>query len=126
MSSEIMRKMFSPKSLALIGASREPGKLGHITLKNLIDGGFKGKIFPVNPEAADVLGLKAYPSVKDVADEIDLAVVTVPAILVPKVIRECGEKGIKAAIIISAGFRETGSQGEALEQQYPESLTPRR
>lgn len=117
MSSEIMRKMFSPKSLALIGASREPGKLGHITLKNLIDGGFKGKIFPINPEAPDVLGLKAYPSVKNVPDEIDLAVVTVPAILVPKVIRECGEKGIKAAIIISAGFRETGAQGEALEQE---------
>jgi acetyl coenzyme A synthetase (ADP forming)-like protein len=121
MSSEIMRKMFSPKSLALIGASREPGKLGHITLKNLIDGGFKGKIFPVNPEAPDVLGLKAYPSVKNVADEIDLAVVTVPAILVPKVIHECGEKGIKAAIIISAGFRETGAQGEALEQETLEA-----
>jgi acetyl coenzyme A synthetase (ADP forming)-like protein len=109
--------MFSPKSVALIGASREPGKLGHITLKNLIDGGFKGKIFPVNPEAPEVLGLKAYPSVKNVADEIDLAVVTVPAVLVPRVMRECGEKGIEVAIVISAGFRETGPQGDALEQE---------
>ena len=117
MSSAVLRNMFSPKSVALIGASREPGKLGHITLKNLIDGGFKGKIFPVNPEAPEVLGLKAYPSVKNVADEIDLAVVTVPAVLVPSVMRECGEKGIEVAIVISAGFRETGPQGDALEQE---------
>lgn len=117
MMSEVLRKILSPKSIALIGASREPKKLGHITLRNLIEGGFKGKIFPINPEAGEVLGLNAYPSVMKIPSDVDLAIVAVPAVLVPKVIEECGKKGIKAAIIISAGFREVGAQGEACEQE---------
>lgn len=117
MTTEIIQKMLRPRSIALIGASREPKKLGHITLKNLIEGGFKGRIFPINPEAGEVLGLRVYQSVTKVPEAIDLAVLAVPAVLVPKVIKECGQKGIKAAIIISAGFREVGPQGEACEQE---------
>jgi len=117
MTTEIIQKMLRPRSIALIGASREPKKLGHITLKNLIEGGFKGKIFPINPEAGEVLGLRAYQSVLKVPETIDLAILAVPAVLVPKVIEECGQKSIKAAIIISAGFREVGPQGEACEQE---------
>lgn len=117
MTTEIIQKMLRPRSIALIGASREPKKLGHITLKNLIEGGFKGRIFPINPEAGEVLGLQVYQSVTKVPEAIDLAVLAVPAVLVPKVIEECGQKGIKAAIIISAGFREVGPQGEACEQE---------
>lgn len=117
MASQVLQRILRPRTIAMIGASRKPRKLGHITLKNLIEGGFKGKIFPINPEAEGVLGLKAYASVKEVPDEVDLAVIAVPAALVPNVIRECGEKGIKAAIVISAGFRETGPQGDACEQE---------
>jgi len=117
MMTEIIKKMLRPRSIALIGASREPKKLGHITLKNLIEGGFKGRIFPINPEAGEVLGLQVYPNVMKVPEAIDLAVLAVPAVLVPQVIKECGQKGIKAAIIISAGFREVGPKGEACEQE---------
>jgi len=117
MTSDILERIFRPKSIAIIGASREPGKLGHITLKNLIEGGFKGKILPINPEASEVLGLKAYPSIRNIPHDIDLAVIAVPATQVPRIVEECGEKRIKAAIIISAGFREVGPQGEALEQE---------
>jgi len=117
MMTEVIQKILKPNSIALIGASREPKKLGHITLKNLIEGGFKGRIFPINPEAGEVLGLQAYKSIAKVPEAIDLAVLAVPAVLVPKVIKECGQKGIKAAIIISAGFREVGPQGEVCEQE---------
>lgn len=117
MTTEVIQKILKPNSIALIGASREPKKLGHITLKNLIEGGFKGRIFPINPEAGEVLGLQAYQSISKVSEDIDLALIAVPATLVPKVIEECGQKGVKAAIIISAGFREVGPQGEACEEE---------
>ena len=121
MMTEVIQKILKPNSIALIGASREPKKLGHITLKNLIEGGFKGKIFPINPEAGEVLGLQVYQSVMKVPESIDLAVLAVPAVIVPKVIKECGQKGVKAAIIISAGFREVGPQGEVYEQETIEA-----
>lgn len=117
MTIEIIQNILKPRSIAMIGASREPKKLGHITLRNLIEGGFKGKIFPINPEAGEVLGLQAYESILKVPERVDLAILAVPAALVPKVIGECGQKGIKAAIIISAGFREVGPQGEACEEE---------
>lgn len=118
--SEVLHKLFRPRSIALIGASRDPKKLGNIILRNIISGGFRGKIFPINPEAEEIYGLKVYPSVLKVPEEVDLAVITVPAVIVPQVIKECGEKGIKIAIVISAGFRETGQEGEALERKIVE------
>ncbi|MEM4696901.1 MAG: CoA-binding protein, partial [Zestosphaera sp.] len=117
MSSDI-RLFFEPKSVAVIGASRDPLKTGHIILRNIIEGGYKGGIYPINPSADEILGLKCYKSVLEVPESIDLAVVVVPARLVPNVINELSIKGVKAAVIISGGFRETGTQeGLRLEEE---------
>jgi acetyl coenzyme A synthetase (ADP forming)-like protein len=114
-------KFFKPSSVAVIGASREPGKLGHEILRNIIDAGFKGGIYPINPKADEVLGLKCYPSIKDVPAQVDLAVVIVPAKFVPSVIADCVVKGIRAAVVISGGFGETGAVGAELERQMLEA-----
>lgn len=98
---------FNPRSVAVIGASRNPHKIGHVILRNFVEE-FKGEIFPINPNAKEIIGLKCYPSVKAVRRPIDLAVIAVPAPIVPKVLRECVQKRIKAAIIISGGFGEVG------------------
>ncbi len=104
---------FEPKSVAVIGASTDPQKLGYAVVKNLADGGYGniGKIFPINLKADEILGYKAYPSVLEVQDTIDLAVIVIPYKYVPDALRICGEKDIPAAIIISAGFREAGKDG---------------
>jgi len=112
-----LRNFFEPSSVAVIGASREPGKLGHEILRNIIEAGFKGKLYPVNPKADEILGLKCYPSIKMVPTKVGLAVIIVPARFVPSVITDCGAKGIRAAIVISGGFRESGPAGEKLERQ---------
>lgn len=112
-----LRPLFEPKSVAVIGASRDPAKTGHIILKNIIDAGFKGKLYPINPKAGEILGIKAYSSLKEVPDDIDLAVFVIPARFVPAVMEEAGQKGVKAAVIISGGFRETGPEGAKLEHE---------
>jgi len=112
---------FRPSSVAIIGASREPGKLGHEVLRNIIEAGFKGEVYPVNPKADEVLGLKCYPSIKDVPSQVDLAVVIVPAKFVPSVIADCGAKGTRAVVVISGGFGETGPAGGELERQMLET-----
>jgi acetate---CoA ligase (ADP-forming) len=112
--------LFYPKSIAVIGASRQPGSVGHSLLANLLMNRFQGVIFPVNPKAASVLGIKCYPRVLEISDDIDLAVVVVPGPAVPGVIEECGQMGIKAAIVISAGFKEVGGQGTILERRVQE------
>ena len=106
--------LLRPDSIAVIGAAREPQKIGHVVVKNLIAGGFpKEKIFPVNPNADTILDLKCYASVKDIPDEVDMAVIVVPAKVVPQVLKECGEKGVKTVALISAGFKEVGNvEGE--------------
>ncbi len=109
--------IFYPKSIALIGASRQPGSVGQSLLANLLGSRYQGIIFPVNPKADGVLGIKAYPSVLKVPDEVDLAVVVVPSRLVPAVLDDCGKKGIRGAIIISAGFKEIGGEGVELERR---------
>ncbi len=116
-----IKSFFNPKNVAVIGASREPGKLGYQILQNIIEAGFKGEIYPINPKADEILGLKCYPSVKDVPKRVELAVVVVPSKIVPSVIEDCGEKGVKAAVVISGGFSETGPEGEKLEQQMLEA-----
>jgi acetyltransferase len=113
----MLDNFFNPKSIAVIGASRTPGKVGYDVLKNLIQYGYQGVIYPINPEASEILGLKAYPSILDVSDEIGLAVVVVPPKRVLEVIGQCGQKGIDAAVIITAGFRESGSEGTKLEDE---------
>jgi acetyltransferase len=112
--------MFSPRSVAVIGASSLPGKWGFILPINLMTRGYAGRLYLVNNRARSVLGHRTYNSILDVDDEIDLALVAVPAPSVPAVIRECGRKKIKNAVIISANFKETGEQGEKLQQDLIE------
>lgn len=114
--SEVITKLLRPNSIAVIGAAREPTKIGHVILKNILEHSFpREKVYPVNPNADEVLGLKCYKSVKDVPSNVDLAVIAVPAKIVPQVLRECVEKGVKAIAIVSAGFKEVGNVKEELE-----------
>lgn len=111
---------FTPRTIAVIGASTSPTKLGHAVVKNLLEGGFakdQRQIYPINPNAKEILGLAAYPSVMDIPGPIDLAVIVIPYASVPQAIHQCGEKGIAAAIIISAGFREAGKEGLQRERE---------
>jgi acetate---CoA ligase (ADP-forming) len=103
--------------VAIIGASATPNKVGYILVRNMLKSGYQGKLYPINPQGGQILGLKAYMSVTDVPEDIDLAVVAIPAKLIPPVIEECGEKHVKSMIIISAGFKETGKEGAELEAQ---------
>jgi acetyl coenzyme A synthetase (ADP forming)-like protein len=108
--------LFRPRSVAIIGASRTPGKVGHILTKNVIESGFPGGIYPINPKADEILGKRCYPSITEISDEVDLAVVSIPSNYVLQVAEECGEKGVKALIVISAGFKEIGREGALLEE----------
>lgn len=104
-----LKELFSPESVAIIGASRHPGKIGYTILRNIIEYGYKGKIYPINPKADEILGLKAYPSVLNVPDKIDMAIVAVPVKIVPKVAEDCGKKGVKVLVVITSGFGEVGN-----------------
>lgn len=104
-----MKRLMQPKAVAVIGASDETGKIGNSVMKNLINGGYKGQIVPIHPKAAEIMGHKAYKSVKEVPGEIDTAVFAIPAKLVPGALIECGEKGIAGAVLIPSGFAETGN-----------------
>jgi acetyltransferase len=108
---------FSPKSVAVIGATEKAGHVGRAILWNLISSPFGGVVYPVNPKRAAVLGIRAYPSISAVPEPVELAVVVTPAESVPQVMRECAAAGVTGAVIISAGFRETGSRGLELERQ---------
>ncbi len=100
--------MFKPKSIAIVGASRDPHSIGFSVVKNLIDSKYPGKIYPVNPKADEILDLKCYHSIMEVPDDVDLAVITVPAQITPGVVEECGKKGVKGLAIIASGFSEVG------------------
>ena len=104
-----MKRIMQPKSVAVIGASNENGKIGNSVMKNLINGGYKGQIFPIHPSADEIMGHKAYKSVKDVPQEIDTAVFAIPAKFVAGALIECGEKKIAGAVLIPSGFSETGN-----------------
>ena len=104
-----MNRIMRPKTLAVIGASAEDGKIGNSVMKNLINGGYKGQIYPIHPKADEILGYKAYRSVKDVPGDIDVAVFAIPAKFVAQALTECGEKGIAGAVLIPSGFAETGN-----------------
>lgn len=104
-----MNRIMKPQAVAVIGASDEAGKIGNSVMKNLINGGYKGAIYPIHPKAAEIMGMKAYKSVKDVPGEIDTAVFAIPAKLVAGALTECGEKGIAGAVLIPSGFAETGN-----------------
>jgi acetyltransferase len=112
--------IFSPKSVAVIGATETQGTVGRTVLWNLISNPFGGAVFPVNPKRPNVLGIKAYPKVTEVPEKVDLAVITTPASTVPEIIKECVDFGVKGVIVISAGFKETGPEGVELERQILE------
>ncbi len=109
--------IFAPKTVAVIGASEKPGSVGRNLLWNLITNPFGGTVFPINPQHSSILGIKAYSTIFDVPEKIDLAVIATPASTVPKIIADGVDAGIKGAIIISAGFKEVGEKGLALEQE---------
>jgi len=117
-----LRNLFYPQSVAVIGASNVKGKLGYNVVWNLINNGFKGKIYPINPNENEVQGIKAYPSIRDVPDSIDVAIVLVPAEITPKVIDECCASGVKYIIVESAGYSEKGEEGRVLECAIKEIL----
>lgn len=102
-------KLFYPQSIAIVGASTKEGSVGNDLAKNLATQGYEGKIYPVNPKAEELYGLKVYPSMTAVGAPIDLALIAIPAVFVPDVLREAGELGVKAAVVISAGFKEVGN-----------------
>ncbi len=104
-----LRSAFSARSVAIIGASRNPGKIGYVVLENFVKGNYKGKVFAVNPNADKILNVRCYPSVLSIPERVELGIITVPGEMVPKVIEECGKKRVKACVIISAGFLEVGN-----------------
>ncbi len=104
-----MNRIMKPKAVAVIGASIEEGKIGNSVMKNLVNGGYQGKIYPIHPKAEEIMGYPAYKSVKDVPGEIDTAVFAIPAKLVAGALKECGEKKIAGAVLIPSGFGETGN-----------------
>ncbi len=112
-----MNRIMRPNAVAVVGASSEDGKIGNSVMKNLINGGYKGEIYPINPKADEILGYKAYKSVKDVPGVIDVAVFAVPAKFVAAALIECGEKQIPGAVLIPSGFAETGNEEGQLEIQ---------
>src|SRR5208282_5582185 len=114
--------MFAPGSVAVIGATSRPGTVGHAVLENLLHGKFQAKVYAVNAKHPEVLGLKTYASIRDIPGHVDLAIVATPATTVPQIIGECVEAGAKSAVVLSAGFRERGADGAALEQQIQEKL----
>lgn len=118
--------LFSPKSVALVGASRDSSSVGYGILKNLVTGcffesryckPFQGKVYAVNPNAQEILGIKCYPSIQDIKEDIDLVVIAIPAKIVPKVMKDCVKKRVKGVIVISAGFGEIGAEGKKLQDE---------
>jgi acyl-CoA synthetase (NDP forming) len=112
-----LEPIFKPQSVAVIGASTAPGKLGHDILANLKNGGFAGPLYPVNPKADEILGLKVYKSITETPGPPDLAVVVIPARLVPGTLEQAAASGVKAAVVITGGFAEAGEDGERLQDE---------
>lgn len=114
---QAMEKIFSPESIAFVGASNNTGKWGGIILHNLIDGGYQGKLYPVNPREDEIMKHKAYPSVSGIPGRVDLAIFTIPAAAMPGAISDCVKKGVKAGVVVTAGFGELGAEGRDLQDE---------
>ncbi|KAA3630888.1 MAG: CoA-binding protein [Proteobacteria bacterium] len=117
MKGHYLNNVFEPASIAVIGASEGEGSVGYQILHNLIQGGYEGPLYPVNPKHETIQGLKSYPSVTAIDHPVELAVIAIPARAIPGVIRECGEYGVEAAVVLSAGFAETGKAGLAKQRE---------
>jgi acetyl coenzyme A synthetase (ADP forming)-like protein len=111
------KELIYPESIAVVGSSSDPRKVGNAVLKNIIEGGFEGPIFPINPKSESILDIKCYPSLVDVPDNIDCAVIVVNRNIVPTIMKDCGKKNVKAAIIISSGFGETDEEGKNAQKE---------
>lgn len=118
MNLDILNGLLRPKSVAVVGASATPGKIGYTVVKNLRESGYEGAVYPINPKADEIMGYKVYPTLADVPGEVDAAVIVVPAKFVPEVTEECGKKGVKGLIVIASGFSEVGRKD--LEDQVVE------
>ena len=116
----MLEGFFNPGSVAVVGASREEGKTGYSIISNVIKYGFPGKIYPVNPKASEIMGLKSYPDLLSIEGDVDLAIIVIPPKFILNTIDECAKKGTKSVIIISAGFKETGGEGRKLEAELVE------
>jgi acetyltransferase len=114
--------LFKPRTVAVIGATEREGSVGRAVVSNLRVAAFQGKVYPVNPQHANILGLAAYPSISEIPETVDLAVIATPAATVPAIVGECVTAGVKSAIVISAGFREHGAEGQELERQIAREL----
>jgi len=114
-------RLFNPSSLAMVGASKDEYKTGSRFLKGIIERGFKGRIYPVNPKETEIMGLKSYPGLLSIPGEVDLVYITVPASAVPQIVAECSQKGVKFVVVHSAGFSETGTEGKKLEEAMLEN-----
>src|SRR5512140_2166027 len=112
-----LQTFFNPKSVAIVGASRQKGKVGYEILANMVAGGYAGKIYPINPKADEIDGLKVYPDLPSIGETPDLVIVIVPAQYVPGVLDECAKVHVKSVIIITAGFKEVGPEGKKLEEE---------
>ena len=110
-------KIFKPQSIAVIGASEKPGSIGRTLVENLVQGGFQGKVYPVNPKYRSILTLKAYSSILDTEGPVDLAIIAIPIATVPDMVKQCVNKKVDGAVIISAGGREVGPEGEDIEKR---------
>ncbi|MFQ5711574.1 MAG: acetate--CoA ligase family protein [Candidatus Geothermarchaeales archaeon] len=108
---------FTAKSVAVIGASSTPGKIGYVIFQNMSQYGYKGKVYPINPKLTEIFGIKCYPSVLDVPGEVELVVFAVSSKLVPQILRDCGRKGVKAGVIVSGGFKELGEEYREIEDE---------
>lgn len=115
-----LTSLFSPRSIAVIGASERPLSVGAVILGNLLDGGYQGKVFPVNPRHATVLGHNCWPSIEEVGARVELAIIATPARSIPEIMAQCGRAGVRNAIIVATGFGETGSSGALLERKVRE------
>ena len=113
----MLEALFNPASIAVIGASQDPKKVGYAVLDNLKKYDFRGGLYPVNPAGGEILGLKAYPKLADIGKGIDLAIIAIPARFVPDALKECADAGISSAVVLSAGFKEAGREGTLLEEQ---------
>jgi acetyltransferase len=114
----MLESLFRPKKVAVIGASSKELSIGNRVIKNLIDFGFRGEIYPINPKADEIRGIKAFKSITDCPDNIDVVHMVIPAKFVPQAVEDCGKKGVKNIIINSGGFSETGPEGEAIEKDF--------
>jgi acetyltransferase len=112
-----LHAVLNPRAIVVIGASNDPTKRGYQAIKKLLADGFDGPIYPINPKAPEILGLRAYPAVTEVEGPVDLALVCTPARTLPGILAECGAKGVKGAVVLAAGFGETGAAGKALEEE---------